>query len=167
MQDRYAGDVGDFGEFALLRALATRRELGVCWYRCSGAREQNNDGRHIAYLRRPERFRHLDAEVFDAMAEVVRLERSLRALEACGLLPGATYHGEEVPYRRDHRRAWFSRMSRALETCDLVFADVDNGFEWSALTPKCIAREEVRRPTSRASRRGSPRPEPRAARPCA
>jgi hypothetical protein len=28
--------------------------------------------------------------------------------------------------------------------CDLVFTDADNGFEWSSLTPKCVARDEVR-----------------------
>src|SRR5512140_547619 len=101
MQDRYAGDVGDFGKFAVLRALATDRALGVCWYRCSGAGEANNDGRHVAYLDQPERYRALDPGAFDAMANVVRSERSLGALEACGLLPGATYHGDEVPRRRD------------------------------------------------------------------
>ena len=144
MQDRYAGDVGDFGMFALLRALAKGRTLGVCWYRCSGAGEQNNDGRHVAYLDRPERYRSLDGEVFDAMSRVVSSERSVNALEACGLLPGATYHGAEVPRRITDRRTWFSAMAAAVERCDLVFVDADNGFEWSALSPKCIAREEVR-----------------------
>ena len=50
MQDRYAGDVGDFGKLALLRALAPGRRLRVCWYRCSGAGETNDDGRHVDYL---------------------------------------------------------------------------------------------------------------------
>ena len=144
MQDRYAGDVGDFGKFALLRALSAERSLGVCWYRCSGAGEQNNDGRHVDYLRRPERFRALDPLAFDAMARVVNAERSLDALEAAALLPGARYHGEEVPRARSLRSEWFDRMRAVVEGCDLVFADMDNGFEWSALSPKCIARDEVR-----------------------
>jgi hypothetical protein len=144
MQDRYAGDVGDFGKFAVLRALARNRHVGVCWYRCSGEGEHNNDGRHVAYLSCPERYRELDHEVFDAMARVVRSERSLRALEACALLPGATYHGEEVPRRAEDRRSWFAAMSRTMESCDFVFIDADNGFEWSVLSPKCVARDEVR-----------------------
>ena len=28
--------------------------------------------------------------------------------------------------------------------CNLVFTDADNGFEWTSLTPKCVARDEVR-----------------------
>lgn len=144
MQDRYAGDVGDFGKFALLRALAPGRKLGVCWYRCTGAGETNNDGRHIAYLESgAQRFRPLDEGAFDALKKLVRGERSVRALEALGLLDGATYHAELVP-RGAARAEWFAELRRVMEPCDLVFGDMDNGFEWSALSPKCIAREEVR-----------------------
>ena len=144
MQDRYAGDVGDFGKFAVLRALAPDRTLGVCWYRTSGHGENNNDGKHVAYLERPEHYRDLDPVAFDAMATVVRTGRSLRALEACALLPGAIYHGEEVPRPRHERAAWGARLFAAMAPCDLVFTDADNGFEWSSLTPKCVARDEVR-----------------------
>lgn len=144
MQDRYAGDVGDFGKFAVLRALAGDRTLGVCWYRCSGAGEQNNDGRHVAYLDRADEFRHLDEHAFDAMRSVVRSDRSLAALERCNLLPGATYHGDEVPRDDDARKAWFARLAKAVDHCDLVFTDADNGFEWSKLSPKCVARAEAR-----------------------
>lgn len=144
MQDRYAGDVGDFGKFAVLRAVAAHRTLGVCWYKSSGAGEQNNDGRHVDYLNQPARYRALDPAAFDAMARVVRGTRSLRALEQCDLLPGATYHGEEVPRRLADRRAWFERLTAHVDHCDLVFTDADNGLEWSTLTPKCVARDEVR-----------------------
>src|SRR3954466_7564483 len=144
MQDRYAGDIGDFSKFAVLRALtATGRRLGVCWYRTSGAGENNNDGRHVDYLSRPDAFRHLDPDAFDAMARVVRTGRSLRALEGCALLPGALYHGEEVPRDRSARAAWGTRLAAAMAPCDLVFTDADNGFEWSSLSPKCVARAEV------------------------
>ena len=34
MQDRYAGDIGDFGKFGLLRALSSAGlSIGVNWYR--------------------------------------------------------------------------------------------------------------------------------------
>ena len=64
MQDRYAGDVGDFGKFALLRALCGGRSLGVCWYRTDAAEEKNNDGRHLDYL-------YLDPEVFNGLKRFV------------------------------------------------------------------------------------------------
>jgi hypothetical protein len=144
VQDRYAGDVGDFGKFAVLRALTAGRKLGVCWYRCSGAGEYNNDGRHIDYLGRPERYRALDPVAFDAMANVVATGRSLRALEAAALLSGATYHGAEIPHDKGRRREWFRELREVVDDCDLVFTDADNGFEWSQLTPKCVARDEAR-----------------------
>jgi hypothetical protein len=144
VQDRYAGDVGDFGKFAVLRAVAANRKLGVCWYRCSGAGEVNNDGRHVDYLRRPERYRALDPVAFDAMAEVVASRRSLRALEDAALLPGAKYHGAEIQTDKASRGDWFRGLHATVADCDLVFTDADNGFEWSQLTPKCVGRDEAR-----------------------
>jgi len=144
VQDRYSGDVGDFGKFALLRALSRGRALAVLWYRCSGDGERNNDGRHVGYLEQPNRFRHLDPEVFDALSRIVSSGmRSLGALEQTSLLRDATYHGETVPRSREERREWFTAMASKIGQCDLVFGDMDNGFEWGNLTPKCIARHEV------------------------
>ena len=34
MQNRYVGDIGDFGKYGLLRALYHGRQLGVAWYLC-------------------------------------------------------------------------------------------------------------------------------------
>lgn len=144
MQDRYAGDVGDFGKFSLLRALSVGRSLGVCWYRCSGMGEMNNDGRHVSYLSQPEKYRMLDPVVFDAMSRVVKSRRrSIAALETEMLLPGATYHGIEVPNDRADREVWFNGLVSRIGHCDLVFADMDNGFEWKKRSPKCIGRSEV------------------------
>ena len=33
MQDRYAGDIGDFVKLGLLRALSSGCKLGIAWYR--------------------------------------------------------------------------------------------------------------------------------------
>ena len=56
MQNRYTGDVGDFGKYGLLRALCLPEgdrgpalRLGVVWYLTSDE-SHNNDGRHIGYL---------------------------------------------------------------------------------------------------------------------
>src|SRR3990172_2817198 len=104
MQDRYAGDVGDFGKFALLRAFSGGRLLGVGWYRTSGEGEANNDGRHLGYLERPDRFEHLDPTTFAALrafADRFRRDptvRSVASLETLGLLIQSTrLHGELCP----------------------------------------------------------------------
>ena len=51
MQDRYAGDIGDFMKFGLLRALADESglRLGVNWY-LTGDESHNADGKHVTYL---------------------------------------------------------------------------------------------------------------------
>jgi hypothetical protein len=57
MQNRYVGDIGDYGKYALLRhlcACATGKSLrlGVIW--CLFPDETiNNDGKHISYLKDP------------------------------------------------------------------------------------------------------------------
>jgi hypothetical protein len=53
MQYRYAGDLGDFLKFGLLRWLAPPDSpwprLGVIWYRTADE-VHNADGKHVAYL---------------------------------------------------------------------------------------------------------------------
>ena len=61
MQDRYAGDVGDFVKLGLLRALSPERRLGVAWYRFPDE-DHNGDGRHISYLEQSDRFGALDPD---------------------------------------------------------------------------------------------------------
>ena len=58
MQDRYAGDVGDFVKLGLLRALSPGRKLGMAWYRYPDE-SHNGDGRHITYLDQPQRAKEL------------------------------------------------------------------------------------------------------------
>ena len=55
MQDRYAGDLGDFLKLGLLRWLvapsfdAPPHRLGVVWY-LAPDESHNADGKHVAYL---------------------------------------------------------------------------------------------------------------------
>lgn len=150
MQDRYAGDVGDFGKFALLRALTPGRTLGVCWYRTDGLGEVNNHGRHLAYLDRPERFRHLDPGAFDILRSFIgevranRCQRKLEMLEALQLVPRASYfHGVLCPKNSAARLDWACDMWKCMEPADLVFLDPDNGLEGKNLNPKSAALDEL------------------------
>ena len=132
MQDRYAGDVGDFVKLGLLRAIAPGRKLGVAWYRYPDE-GHNGDGRHIGYLQdRDQKLARLDPKLFEHLNGVVRTARSIRSL-----LPvlGDTRSSDEaldvtkVPVlkRRGWRASWFDRVMGDLDGCDLVFADPDNG----------------------------------------
>lgn len=131
MQDRYAGDVGDFVKLGLLRALSSGRQLGVAWYRYPDE-DHNGDGRHITYLDQPHRYEHLDAPLFRHLQNITREARSINSL--LPVLPGVISSDEIVDSsmispreRRAWRTAWFNRVIEELSSCDLVFADPDNG----------------------------------------
>ena len=131
MQDRYAGDVGDFVKLGLLRALSPGRKLGLAWYRFPDE-EHNGDGRHVGYLEQADLYAGLDPRLFEHLRNVVLDARSIEAL--LPMLAGAVSSDEvldvsTIPLRarRSWRRAWFGRVLKDLSGCDLVFADPDNG----------------------------------------
>ena len=130
MQNRYAGDIGDYVKLGLLRALSVGRRLGVAWY-LHPDEAHNTDGRHIGYLAQPERWRHYDPDLFDALRDVVQAARSVDAIEKAGLLD-ATFHREPTlvapgGQHMAHRLTWFERLQTTMQDCDLIFADPDNG----------------------------------------
>ena len=54
MQNRYAGDVGDFGKLGLLRGLTSSQlDIGVNWY-LTPDESHNANGKHIGYNNRHE-----------------------------------------------------------------------------------------------------------------
>ena len=66
MQDRYTGDIGDFGKLGLLRQLAsTGLSIGVNWYRTPDE-THNSDGLHVGYLQK-EQFRTCDPALWSAL----------------------------------------------------------------------------------------------------
>ena len=153
MQDRYAGDVGDFGKFGLLRHLCGETAQddhppltpGVIWYKTSPGRGEvdNGDGGHTSYLKKrakgakgtsaqdenDPRFSTCDADLYDALKEMVfpdrkRSIRSIAALEGLDLLSDAAYWSKEIAAPRSH---WFDCALHKTANCDLVFVDPDNG----------------------------------------
>jgi hypothetical protein len=147
MQDRYAGNIGDFGKLALLRCLTEGRRLAVCWYLCNGEGDDERSSRSFDYLKRPDEFRHLAPEIFDALNEVFAPgrggSRSVAALEASGLLPDAIFHRTEVPRPLVLRRQWGDELVAAVSDADLVFLDPDNGIQGTRLSPKHVALSEL------------------------
>lgn len=148
MQDRYTGDLGDFGKYALLKALAGDRtgktpalRLGVHWYRVPDENHLN-DGKFVHYLERTDRndreFRACDPALHDALARIVANGRRLESVENGGILPcGTRYFSRTLsfdgiratPERAAHRERWHADALEALADCELVFCDPDNGLE--------------------------------------
>jgi hypothetical protein len=132
MQDRYAGDIGDFGKFGLLRQMAkTNLVIGVNWYRTYRDEEHiiNQDGKHIAYLADPE-YAACDQELWLALGHIVKTNRSVEALEQENLILNACYYKEllQSSKARSFSRAdWHRKAQMALIDAELVFCDPDNG----------------------------------------
>lgn len=155
MQDRYAGDIGDYAKYALLRAVFEGCELGVAWY-LHPDESKSADGRYTDYLNQPAKWRHLDEDLFDRLEKIVASSRSVAAIQASSILPQAVFADArlnitDIPVRRREswRRTWFDGVRQRLEKCDVVFADPDNG----------LVRDDNFRPTRKGSVKGIPEEE--------
>lgn len=134
MQDRYAGDIGDFGKFSLLKELSRRGfSIGVNWYKTEtldsekkpDGRTKQNDG---GYTKIPENLKACDislAETLSAIAE--SNDRSINKLEEAQLLQNAVYYSEAVSV--DCREEWHRQALTFFKdnNVDIVFLDPDNG----------------------------------------
>ena len=136
MQDRYAGDIGDFVKFGLLRALVATTlplRLGVNWY-LTVDESHNADGKHSRYLE-AESIHHqslkmCDGDLMVRLAGVVASGRSVAALETAAALPTGTLTFSErlvESIGEAGRRRWHQGALAALEPAEVVFVDPDNG----------------------------------------
>ena len=145
MQNRYAGDVGDFGKFGLLNKLFadTKWKVGVIWYLYPDE-NHNDDGRHIEYLARDE-FIACDHKLSKKLSYIVQSgDRSVNALEKIGVLKsGSVYFDECLDFyyrfpgqtktnkkiRSVLRQKWLSKAIEKTKNCNALFVDPDNGLE--------------------------------------
>ncbi len=137
MQNRYAGDVGDFGKLGLLRSIEKAGiKIGVNWYLVEDE-SHNQDGKHIGYLK-DKKYLGCDDELLESLRRMLQKEnRSIEQLEQYGLLNTKQYFHEIIQKPRvsgyEKRKMWHRNGLSALEGCDLVFLDPDNG-----LLPKSV-----------------------------
>jgi hypothetical protein len=155
MQDRYTGDVGDFGKYGLLRALCRpdirpQLKLGVVWYLVP-SEIHNEDGKHINYLQAltkasTRRLRTCDPTLYEGLRkllindrnEIVTKNRRVAAIETSDLLPqGTVFYNVPLSYSRQMstsdrlgvRGSWMERALELTALADLIFLDPDNGIE--------------------------------------
>ena len=138
MQDRYAGDVGDFGKFGMLRCIENAGlRVGVNWY-LVGDESHNNDGKHIGYLE-DDKYRGCDDVLLESLNGMLRRNvRSVAELEGLNLLRTRKYYHDRLVepglLHGTGRPAWHRRGLEAMSGCDFVFLDPDNG-----LLPKSVS----------------------------
>ena len=132
MQDKYVGDVGDFGKFQLFRYLFNRpasplfgKTLAQIWFMHEGLDECNNDGRHIDYFERMMgRDEYLEESL---MSLLMHNRREVEELERLKLLPNATFFYDEVPKVLEDRKVWLQRALWFAHKKQVVAVAPDNG----------------------------------------
>lgn len=131
MQDRYVGDIGDYGKLALLRELQScGLSIAVNWYLVDPIKIEKNsdgtfkqqDGRHLI----PEKLKICDNVLAKKLTEIAQSDRrSVIELEKASFVPGAIYFKE--PISVDKRSEWHNKALQEIKSADLVFVDPDNG----------------------------------------
>lgn len=145
MQDRYAGDIGDFGKFSLLRFLfdSPEYQLGVIWYLFPNE-QHNTDGRHTDYLDE-SKYVFCDPELCSKLKKIIITNgRKVKELEKANILPPTTiFYSEPLDFHLTHpsqtkvdketrlakRRRWLENAAIATSSCNVLFMDPDNGLE--------------------------------------
>ena len=131
MQDRYAGDIGDYGKIALLKALQRQGlSIGINWYRVkdldtekkSDGTFKQDDGRYQI----PGKIKDCDPELANALSMIFHSsDRSIDALERAELIPDVIYY--DKPITKVCRSDWHQAALNKLKHVDIVFLDPDNG----------------------------------------
>ena len=130
MQDRYAGDIGDYGKLGLLRKLSEKFSIGINWYdpgeldfeRDKNGEFKQEDGKYRDF----SSVRKYGDKLADEL-EKIKNTHSIQILQGLELVDGAVYFGEKVPRDIDERKNWHKAALKKLEKCEIVFLDPDNG----------------------------------------
>lgn len=122
MQDRYAGDIGDYGKIALLKALqAQGLSVGVNWYKTNPPKtEKNSDGSYKqddGKYAIPEKYSQCDRTLAEKLLDIFHgNNRTISALEEADLIPEAIYYNE--PVNVNNRTAWHRTALERLSSAD-------------------------------------------------
>lgn len=143
MQNRYVADIGDYGKYGLLRYIEKGPlKLGVNWY-LAPDENHNADGKHISYLKQ-HKYSKFDSELYKILKRIITNgERDVKHIQASSIfLPTTVYYNKVLDFssekdfreRKKARDAWHNDAINAMESCDIVFLDPDNGLQVSSVS---------------------------------
>ena len=145
MQDRFVGDIGDFGKYGLLRALTgiwpplppeDRLSLGVVWYRNEDTKGGPSKRKNTEYLFDPHSpiFREYDHQLHDILKEIVSSSPSLEAVESSFILgEDSCFYEEIVPQNTVARKDWAKKSQEITREMKVIFLDPDTGIAPSSV----------------------------------
>lgn len=133
MQNRYTGDIGDFGKLGLLRILQfAGLSVGINWY-LTPDENYNGDGRYVGYLEK-DKYRMCDESLWTELKHIVHLQqREVKALENDCILKATFFSeplilsGKAKADRNAFRENWHKEALAVLAGLDVIFVDPDNG----------------------------------------
>ena len=172
MQDRYVGDVGDFGKYGLLRYLCgtvgpqaahSPLRLAVIWCLYPN-QDHNSDGKYVGYLTEPtpgnDTLRRCDPDLYEALRNIVVTgNRRVASVVEAEILPHDTIYYDRVlhypkgssrSWRQDAHTQWINESISCTADADIVFIDPDNGIangslHFGLLAPKHTFLEDIRK----------------------
>jgi hypothetical protein len=133
MKNQFFGDIRDYRKYGLFRILARGKKssAAVCWMLTPDVGGPN--GKRIEYLRRREKWRCFDPDLFDALHQAVvdDEERNVARAETPAILDPEvfSFYKETLKDDIDQRRDYFKKFLSRAEGRDLIFFDPDNGLE--------------------------------------
>jgi len=129
VQNRFIGDIGDFGKYGLLRYLCkSGLNLGINWYLTDDG--VDSAGNLTDYLlNQYEGYTQCDQELYQELNNIVHIEkeRSVDRIERGNLFPKSTeFYSKLLKSDKLYRHKWFQESLNKLSNCDLLFLDPDN-----------------------------------------
>ena len=147
MQNRYSGDMGDFGKFLLLKHLFPTESIATIWYLYPDE-THNNDGSHKVEEGNTNLYRHchsLDPQMSELFHKIHQRDcRHIDLFEELCVLENGYYFIESILGEGEgYRSQW---MERAIEfirstSCSVVCLDPDNGIEPSSMSKLSILKQ--------------------------
>lgn len=133
MQNRYAGDIGDFGKLGFLKFIEKESlNVGINWYLTEPATKNENKNKDGKYKMSKTNktfleYKQCDEKLFKKLEFVCNNKRSVQTIEAQNPLKTRLYYSTKIDV--EHRDEWHAKALKCLRKCDIVFLDPDNGLE--------------------------------------
>ena len=139
MQDKYVGDIGDFGKYILLNEICSEFKLGVNWFYVNEEKQTEDQGYRYRYLKDEnkdsEKYERCCQDLyrkFRSLEVVKNKNRNIAKIEEAQILPVETaFYRKPLPKGETARKRWFKESIEVFERekVNIIFLDPDNGIQ--------------------------------------